>query len=236
MADPSVAAVIAAGGAGRRLDADVAKQYLVLAGEPVLLRTLRVFLAHPAVRLIVVALPMADAEEPPGWLSDLDGRIVVVRGGAERGDSVARGLEAVPAEIDVVLVHDAARPLVTRAILDRAIATAARGIGAVAAIPVSDTIKEVDSAGRIVSTPDRRRLWQAQTPQAFPRALLAEAYRRAGEEGITATDDAALIERYGGVVEVVEGSSENLKITRNGDVALAEAILARRGLGGADAG
>lgn len=231
-----MAAVIAAGGAGRRLDSGVAKQYLVLAGEPVLLRALRPFLAHEAVERIVVALPRPDAERPPAWLTQLDPRIVVVSGGAERSDSVARGLEAVPEDVDIVLVHDAARPLVTRAVLDRAIAAAARGVGAVAAIPVADTIKEVDSERRVVSTPDRTRFWQVQTPQAFPRALLLDAYRRAAEKGIAATDDAALVEAFGGLVEVVDGSPENLKITRAGDLVLAEAILARRARGGTDAG
>lgn len=234
MPEVRAAAVIAAGGSGRRVGGYVAKQFLVLAGEPVLLRTLRVFLGHPAMESIVVALPPEAAASPPSWLADLDARIRLVAGGAERGDSVAAGLEAVPEDCDVVLIHDAARPLVTRGVLDRVIAAAARGVGAVAAVPVADTIKEVDAARRIVGTPDRRRLWQAQTPQAFPRALVLDAYRRAAAEGIAATDDAALVERFGGAVEVVEGSTENLKITRPADVVLAEAILARRGRGGGD--
>lgn len=205
------------------------KQYAELLGEPILLRSLRPFLDHPAVACAVVALPAEDAADPPGWLKALDERVVVVAGGAERGDSVRCGLEAVPEAVDVVLVHDAARPLVTVEVIDRALSVAARGVGVVVAMPVADTLKEVDDEGRVVSTPDRARLWAAQTPQAFPRTMLLDAYRRAAEAGVHATDDAALVERYGGRVVVVEGSAENLKVTRPADLIVAEALLRARG-------
>lgn len=221
------AVVIAAGGSGRRMGG-ARKQFAELLGEPILLRALRPFLEHPAVTCAVVALPPEHVDSPPAWLAGLDERVVLVAGGAERGDSVRHGLDAVPESVDVVLVHDAARPLVTRDVIDRALAAAAGGVGAVAALPVADTLKEVDAIGRIVRTPDRARLWAAQTPQAFPRALLADAYRRAAAEGVRATDDAALVERYGGTVVVVEGAAENLKVTRPADMILAEALLRAR--------
>lgn len=227
---PTAAVVLAAGGAGTRLGRRVPKQYLELAGEPVLERALRPFLAHPAVRAVVIALPAPDVAAPPAWLAALaagDARIRLVAGGAERGDSVRAGVAATPADADVVLIHDAARPLVTPDIIDRVLRAAAEGRGAVAAVPVSDTVKEVE-AGRVVATPDRRRLWAAQTPQGFPRALVLDAYRRAAEQGFAATDDAALVEHYGGTVVVVEGSMQNLKVTRPEDVVVAEAILAAR--------
>ena len=221
------AVVIAAGGTGRRMARDTPKQYLLLEGEPLLLRSLRPFLQNPAVEWAIVALPAEDATDPPAWLA-VDDRITVVAGGAERGDSVRSALEAVPEAADVVLVHDAARPLVRQSVIDRTIAAAAAGVGAVAAIPVADTIKEVDQHGRIVATPDRRQLWRAQTPQGFPRFLIQRVYRQAEVDGVQATDDAALVERYGGIVRVVEGSPDNLKVTGPDDLVIAAALLRGR--------
>lgn len=218
------AVVIAAAGAGRRMG-DVRKQYLELAGEPVLARAIRPFLGDDAVVAVVVALPADDAAGPPAWLTGLDPRIRVVAGGAERGDSVRLALAAVPEAVDVVLVHDAARPLIRPDAIRAAIRVAAGGVGAVVAVPVADTIKEVDGAGVIVGTPDRARLWQAQTPQAFPRAMLVEAYEKGAAEGVVATDDAALVERYGGRVVVVPGHPSNLKITTAADLDLAATLL-----------
>lgn len=228
---PRAAVVIAAGGAGRRMGgarAGVRKQYLELLGEPVLVHSLRPFLAHPAIGWAVVALPPEDLADPPSWLTGLDPRIVLVAGGAERGDSVRLALEAVPEEAEVVLVHDAARPLISRAVIDRALEAALTGIGAIAAVPLADTLKEVDAEGRITGTPDRHRFWRAQTPQAFPRRLLLDAARRAAADGYQATDDAALVEHYGGTVIVVAGAPENLKVTTPADLAVAEALLRER--------
>lgn len=222
------AVIIAAGGAGRRMGA-VRKQYLELAGVPVLAWALRPFLDHPAVEWIIVALPADDAADPPAWLTALDPRIRVVAGGVERTHSVRNALDAVPPEADVVLVHDAARPLVTLDLVDRTLAAASRGLSAIPGVPPVDTIKVVDRDGQVRATPERASLRSAQTPQAFPRALLVDAHRRAAEEGLTATDDAALVERYGGEVVVVEGSPENLKVTGPLDLLVAEAILRGRG-------
>jgi 2-C-methyl-D-erythritol 4-phosphate cytidylyltransferase len=221
------AVIVAAAGGGRRMGG-LRKQYLELLGEPVLARALRPFLQHPAVEWAVVALPPEDAADPPPWLLELGPAIRVVPGGEQRTDSVRLALAAVPAAADVVLVHDAARPLVTGEVIDRAIRAAAAGTGVIPGVPVEDTIKEVDGDRRVVGTPDRSRLWRAQTPQAFPRALLAEAHRRALQDGISATDDAALVERIGGRIVVVDGSPENIKITSSSDLVLAEAILRGR--------
>jgi 2-C-methyl-D-erythritol 4-phosphate cytidylyltransferase len=221
------AVVIPGGGAGRRLGGR-RKPFLELAGEPLLAHTLRPFLAVPAVADIIIALAAEDAQAAPEWIALLDPRIRVVAGGMERGDSVRNALAAVPESADVVLVHDAARPLLTRALVERAIAAAAGGLSAVAAVPVTDTIKEVDEGGRVVGTPDRRALWNAQTPQAFPRKIIIDAYRRAAEAGIRATDDAALVARFGATVVVIDGEVENIKITTPADLALAETLLQRR--------
>lgn len=216
------AVVVAAAGAGRRMGG-IRKQYLELAGEPVLLHALRPFLAQPTVEWVVVALPADDAE-PPAWLADLGPRVRTVAGGAERGESVRAGLDAVPEDADIVLIHDAARPLVRADVVARAIATAATGVGALVAVPVADTLKVV-ADGVVTETADRSRLWQAQTPQAFPRAMIVDAYRRAAADGVAATDDAALVEHYGGRVVVVEGDRSNLKVTTESDLAMAEALL-----------
>jgi 2-C-methyl-D-erythritol 4-phosphate cytidylyltransferase len=219
------AVVVPAGGAGERMGGDRRKQYLELAGEPILLRSLRVFLDHPDFHWIVVALPAEDMASPPLFLPQ---GVTVVAGGATRGDSVRFGLDAVPDSAAVVLVHDAARPLVTRAVVDRVLAAAATGVGAVAAVPVADTLKRVDQEGRVVETVERSNLWQAQTPQGFPRDMIVDAYRRAGEQGVTGTDDAGLVERYGGRVVVVAGDPGNLKVTRPEDLEMAETLLARQ--------
>lgn len=222
-----VAVVIAAGGAGKRAGG-AKKQYQLLAGQPLLARALQPFLDHPAIGWALVALPAEDAASPPSWLTDADPRVRVVAGGAERADSVRNALAVLPPEAHAVLVHDAARPLVSREVIDRVLAVARSGSGAVAAIPVADTIKQVDDEGRIVATPERQHLWQAQTPQGFPTPMIVEAHRLAEEAGVTGTDDAALVERYGGTVVVVDGDPANLKVTRPTDFELAELILRRR--------
>lgn len=218
------AAVIVAGGAGRRMGGAVRKQYLELRGRPILEHAVRPFLEHPAIGAVVVVLPPDDAAAPPRWLAALG--VTIVAGGDERTDSVWNGLCAIPPAADPVLIHDGARPFVSRAIIDRVLAGAARG-GAVAALRVADTIKETDAAGRVVGTPDRDRLWQAQTPQGFLREVILAAYRRARAEGVRATDDAALVERTGGTVVVVDGAPENIKITRPADLNIAEALAAQ---------
>jgi 2-C-methyl-D-erythritol 4-phosphate cytidylyltransferase len=213
------AAVVVAGGAGTRFGGPVRKQYLEVGGVPVLLRALRPFLDHPRIASVVVVLPAEDVENPPIWLASLDVRIVA--GGAERGDSVLAGLQAVSADVDRVLIHDGARPFVSAEVIDRVLD--AEG-GAIAAVPVTDTIQRVDGDGVIADTPDRAALWQAQTPQGFPRAALLDAYRRARADGVAATDDAAVYARYAGPVRVVMGAHRNLKVTRPEDLPVAEAL------------
>lgn len=218
---PRAAAVIPAGGSGRRMGG-VRKQYLELAGEPILLHAIRPFLAHPDVHWVVVALPAEDMASPPLFLPD---GVTVVAGGAERSDSVRYALDAVPDAAEIILVHDAARPLLDRAVLDRVLDATSEGAGAIAAIPVTDTVKRVGGDGAIETTVERAGLWRAQTPQAFPAEMLRSAYARAAAEGLAATDDATLVERCGGRVVVVEGSERNLKVTTPADLRIAEMLL-----------
>lgn len=220
------AAVIVAGGSGTRMaGAAVAKQYLDLLGAPVLLWSVRAFLDHPQVQEVVVVLPAADAADPPGWLAALPVRITA--GGASRAASVRAGLGALTDGVGVVLVHDAARPLVSAAVIGRVLHAAHSG-PAIAAVPIADTVKVAGADGTIARTLDRDGLWLAQTPQGFPLGVLREAHRRASADDVAATDDAALCERYGSPVRIVDGAVENMKITRAADLPVVEALAAAR--------
>lgn len=172
-----------------------------------------------------MALPPEDVPAPPDWLLGADSRIRVVAGGATRGASVQAGLEALSSDPTLVVVHDGARPLMDDETVERCITVAREGVGAVAGWPAVDTIKEVDPEGRVVRTPERSGLWHAQTPQVFPREVLAAAYAAASEKDLAATDDASLVEGRGGEVRMVRGSPRNIKVTRPGDLALAETYL-----------
>lgn len=226
-ARPKVGVAIPASGMGRRMGG-VSKPFLQLHGEPTLLWAIRPFLTLPEVTCLAVALPPEVAQDPPAWLSELDPRIRITAGGETRRDSVWNAIRVLPEDVTVIAVHDAARPLVDVEVIRTCVELAHSGEGAVAGIPVVDTLKRVDGDRRIVETPDRSTLWQAQTPQVFPRDMLVEAYRRAHAEGWPATDDSALVERVGGTVTMVEASSRNMKVTRPEDVALVETFLEQR--------
>lgn len=220
-----VGVVIVAAGRGRRTQSDELKQFRWVAGKPVLLHSVQAFMARPDVAVVVVVLPKAYAADPPPWLFQCDiERLLVSVGGEERHDSVRNGLEDLSEDIAIAVVHDAARPLVTDSTIDRVIAEARRGHGAIAALPVVDTLKEVDEDGAIVRTVERTRLWRAQTPQAFPRELLDRAHVQAQRDNVRGTDDAALVERLGERVVVVRGSERALKITDENDFTRAEAL------------
>jgi 2-C-methyl-D-erythritol 4-phosphate cytidylyltransferase len=221
--------VVVAAGAGVRAGTGEPKQFRPIAGVPMLLRALRPFTSHAAVVQVVVALPPAHFEAPPDWLTRLVGeRLVLVAGGATRADSVRAGLAALASDAAVVLVHDAARPFVSRETIDAVIARARAGVGAVAAVPVSDTLKETNGDGRVARTVPRERLWRAQTPQGFPRAMLATAYA-AGPGDPPPSDDAAACERAGFPVVVVPDSTGNLKVTTPEDFRVAEALAREPG-------
>jgi 2-C-methyl-D-erythritol 4-phosphate cytidylyltransferase len=225
-----VGVIVVAAGQGTRVGGETPKQYRPIAGVPMVLRAVRPFAAHPEVARVVLVLPAEDAAAPPAFLRDLAGAaLVLVAGGAERTESVAAGLAALGPECTSVLVHDAARPFVERAVIDAVIAHARAGEGAVAAVRVTDTLKEADpqDATRVGRTVARDGLWRAQTPQGFPRAVLERAHAAADSAG-AATDDAALVERTGVPIRLVPDSPRNLKVTTVEDLALAE-LLAGRG-------
>ena len=220
-----VGVVIVAAGTGSRVGGRELKQFRWIAGKPMLLHSVQRFQSRPDVAMVVCVLPRSVAGDPPPWLfqSDLD-RLLVCTGGRERGDSVYNGLEDLPEECDVALVHDAARPFVDSATIDRVVHAARSGTGAVPCLPVVDTIKQADDGAVVVRTIPRDGLWRAQTPQGFPRAMIEDAYVRARRDGVSATDDAALCERYGHRVVVVQGCERAMKITSEEDFARAEAF------------
>jgi 2-C-methyl-D-erythritol 4-phosphate cytidylyltransferase len=215
------------------MGADMPKQFLALDGVPVLLFTLRRLAACAAITDFIIATRAEDVDSVTASVSaEKIGRPVrVVRGGDSRQDSVANALTEIPPETDMILVHDAVRPLVTISQIERVIAEAAACDAAILGIPAMDTVKEVKRASLptdvalITATIPRERVVLAQTPQVFRASLLLEAFARARQDGVTASDEAGLIERMGRDVHVVVGSERNLKITRPGDMELAEFYL-----------
>lgn len=223
---PSAGVILAAAGEGRRLGSRLPKALVPLAGTPLFLHSLRTFAGLPFVREIAVVLP-------PEWVTRIRKQLgrrlealkvtTLVPGGARRQDSVQIGLDAIQSPI--VLVHDAARPLVTREAITRVAEAAARHGAAVLAHSAVDTIKIADARGRVVSTPDRSRVWHAQTPQGFRRIVLLNAYRMNGRR--EATDDVQLVERAGGSVRIVPGPPSNFKVTTSEDLSRAGGLLDR---------
>jgi 2-C-methyl-D-erythritol 4-phosphate cytidylyltransferase len=208
-----------------------AKQYLRLNGLPILVHTLLRFQESAAIQVIVLVVPEEDVEQvrwetvAPYGLSKVSR---IVPGGPRRQDSVWNGLKILGNDVNVVLVHDGVRPFVSPGTIQQT-AMEAQSCGAViAAVPVKDTIKVCDQNHRIVETPDRVNLWQAQTPQAFRRDLLIRAYETAQRDGYSGTDDASLVERLGHPVRVIPGTYDNIKITTPEDLLVAEAWMRER--------
>lgn len=222
-----VGVVIVAGGASTRTGGEELKQFRWVAGKPMLLHSLQAFMARPDVASVVCVVPQQYVADPPPWIFQCDvDRLLLSIGGRTRTESARNGLEDLPDEAAIALVHDAARPLVDDALVDRVIVAAREGQCVVPGLPVADTIKEVDGEGRVVKTLDRARLWRAQTPQGFPRALLERAHREAKAAHATATDDAALCERIGIPVTIVPGSERAMKVTNESDFERIEALFA----------
>ena len=228
---PAVAtAVVLAGGAGARMGAGVPKALLPLAGRPMLEWSVRAMAAAPEVEWVVVVAPAGREAEVQAALGGLAGVHAVVGGGSSRPRSVRAGLAAAP-EDGVVLVHDAARPLVSPALVAAVLAGLDGVDGAIAAAPLADTLKRAGEDGTIAGTVDRAELWRAETPQAFGLATLRDAIARADAAGALdlATDCASLVEAAGGRVRLVASTEPNLKVTTPLDMAVAEALLAARG-------
>ncbi len=225
---PVIAAVVPAAGRGDRLGLGAPKALHLLGGEPMLVHSVRT-LAAGRVDLVVVAGPAGCGDEVRRLLTGAHhgADLAVVDGGDTRSDSVRNALAALPSSVQVVLVHDAARPLVPAALVEDLVRAVESGADAVVpGLPVTDTVKQVDAGGTVVATVERSALRAVQTPQAFRRDVLEAAY--AAPDGGDATDDAGHVERAGGLVVVVRGAEEAFKVTRPLDLMLAEAVLAQR--------
>jgi 2-C-methyl-D-erythritol 4-phosphate cytidylyltransferase len=224
-------AIIPAGGTGRRMGGEISKQYLLLAGIPILAHTLGAFQRSPLVDKVILVVPEGDIAEVRRTVVEQYGffRVrLVIAGGRERQDSVKNALACVGDEHGVVVIHDGVRPFVTLDLIEGSVA-AAKEFGAVTTgLPVRDTVKEVDQAGRVVKTVPREGLWLTQTPQAFRREVILAAYERALADGFYGTDDASLVERTGIPVHMIPGDPENIKVTTPEDLLQGEKIICGR--------
>ena len=226
-----VTAIIVAAGRGKRMGHTLPKQYIRLEGIPILVHTLRVFESSPEIQDILLVVSPGDEEYCLREIVEKYGIgkvLKVVVGGGRRQDSVYHAIKELDRDTDILVVHDGVRPFVTPRMIQDAVEAAMLFDGAVTAIPVRDTVKAADREGTIRETLDRSALWFAQTPQAFKKRILTEAHAKAVVDDFHGTDDAALVERLGYQVKVLEGSPDNLKITTREDLLLAEFILRTR--------
>jgi 2-C-methyl-D-erythritol 4-phosphate cytidylyltransferase / 2-C-methyl-D-erythritol 2,4-cyclodiphosphate synthase len=229
----SIAAIIPAAGSGSRMGLDHPKQYHLLAGVPILVHTVRVFASASCIDRIVVVVPADRVESTAALMAEYDlsgDTLQVISGGRRRQDSVKAGLDTLNDDVDVVLVHDGARPLLSNDLISRCCDAAIQYGAAIAAVPVKDTLKKGGPDNRILHTVDRKDLWQAQTPQASRLSLLLDAYDAAGNRDVT--DEASLLELAGTDVHLVEGSETNIKITRPDDLIIAEKIMQNNEISG----
>ncbi len=227
-------AIIPAGGAGRRFNAAIAKQYLNLRELPVLVHSLKVFEQAENIDEIILVVPDSDirfVREKLVVKNNLGKVVKIVAGGAKRQDSVRNGIAAIEGQCDIVVVHDGVRPFVTPEMIKHSIEVAREFQAAVIGVPAKDTIKETEDNDFVVKTIPRQNLWITQTPQTFRFDVLQKAYEAAYNDNYCGTDDASLVERIGVKVKMIAGSYDNIKITTPEDLVIAEALL-RNGAGG----
>ena len=222
-----VSVIFPAAGQGKRMQAGINKVLLTLGGEPILTRTLKTFSAVKEVGELIVVVAADEVAAVERQLQKVAGLkpFQVVAGGSERQYSIYNGLQHVAKQADVVLVHDAARPLVTVKTIQAVIDSARAQGGAIAAVPAKNTIKVVDTDGLVESTPSRSTLWEVQTPQGFRKDILLKANEQALQDDFLGTDDASLVERIGVPVAVVKSDYRNIKVTTPEDLLIAEAFL-----------
>ena len=222
-----VTVIFPAAGASRRMGSSINKNLLNLMGEPILIHTLKTFSKVNRVNFLIVVVAEHEVKTVEQMLSNVEGlkpwRVTV--GGSERQFSIANGLKLLPDDAEIVLVHDAARPLVTVQTIDGVIDSAKKFGGAIAAVPAKDTIKIVNDNGFVKNTPPRKDLVIVQTPQGFSREILLRAYEKATQENFLGTDDSSLVERLGVQIKIVNSSYDNIKITTPEDIKVAETFL-----------
>jgi 2-C-methyl-D-erythritol 4-phosphate cytidylyltransferase len=226
-------AVIVSAGKGQRFMEGRKKQFHLLAGKPILAHTLHKFETCPLIRSILLVVGQEDMDYcMKEIIEKYHFRKIsqIVPGGKRRQESVKNGLDALPKDAKVVVIHDGVRPFVTKAIIEESIHSAVRVGAVVVAMPVKETIKTAHPDGTVLQTLDRESLWQIQTPQTFQAPLIRDAYYKATEDGFTGTDDASLVERLGKKVHILPGSYTNIKITTKEDLMLAHLFLKMKSL------
>lgn len=228
-----VTAIVPAAGGGTRFGGELPKQFFPLRGVPILIRTLAALTRNDLIRHLIVVVPPGEES----WGQTLARRFEITRevefvaGGKERQESVYLGLMRAKATTDLVVIHDGVRPFLSAGLLEACVREAERWGAAVVAVPVKETIKEVEGSF-VMGTPERDRLWIAQTPQAFHHPLILEAHRLARDQGFLGTDDTSLVERLGAKVRIVPGSYENIKITTPEDLLLADRFIDQEAMKG----
>ncbi|WP_028309173.1 2-C-methyl-D-erythritol 4-phosphate cytidylyltransferase [Desulfitibacter alkalitolerans] len=229
---PYVTSIVVAAGSGKRMGAETKKQYLLLDNKPLFIHTLEVMEKQGKITGIILVVPPTDLHLCKELIKEYSIKKVlyVVSGGDTRGASVYSGLQAVPEDSEFVVVHDGARPFLSQKVLEKVLEAAILEGAAIAAVPVKDTIKQINPGGLVQKTLDRSSLWTVQTPQAFRKDLLLECYKKAIEDNLQGTDDASLLEAYGYPVTVVMGDYRNMKITTKEDLVFAEYHLKQGGL------
>jgi len=226
-------AVIVAAGKGRRFVEERKKQFLPLAGKPILAHTLDKFETSPLIRSIILVVGREDVEYSSKEIVErYHYRKVsqILPGGPQRQDSVNNGMNGLPEDVDIVVIHDGVRPFVTREMIEESIHGAIRFQAVIFAVPLKDTLKMAHPDGTVLKTLDRESIWQIQTPQTFQTKVMKEALRRAIEDRFIGTDDASLVERLGVKVHILPGSYSNIKITTPEDLLLAHLLIQERGL------
>ena len=224
----SVCAVVPAGGTGTRMGGTVPKQFLELDGKPILYYTLKTLQDCGIISELILVVPEKEYDNAcTDWLGKPEIVTKVVVGGEKRQDSVYNGFCELSPQTEIVLVHDGVRPFLSHQMIQESVDAAREYGAAITAIPVNDTIKKVDDSGLVSKTVDREGLWRVQTPQVFRYELLEEAFKKANSEKFYGTDEGTLIEHLGKPVKVVEGSEQNIKITRPEDLRLSEIFISK---------
>jgi 2-C-methyl-D-erythritol 4-phosphate cytidylyltransferase len=224
----SVCAVVPAGGTGTRMGGAVPKQFLELSGKPILYYTLKTLQDCGIISELILVVPEKEYDNAcSDWLGKPEIVTKVVVGGEKRQDSVYNGFCEVSPQTEIVLVHDGVRPFLSHRMIRESVDVAREHGAAITAIPLHDTIKRVDASGLVSQTVDREGLWRVQTPQVFRYELLQEAFEKANSEKFYGTDEGTLIEHLGKPVKVIEGSEQNIKITRPEDLGLSEIFITK---------
>lgn len=225
-----VTAIFPAAGQGKRMGTGRNKVFIDLMGKPILVHTLLAFSSSPLINDLIIIVAKEEVEEVCSLLKEVEGLKPwqVVAGGKERQYSIANGLQALKDQSEIILIHDGARPLISVEVIAAVIAEVKKNGAAIAAVPEKNTVKVVNNAQVVMTTPDRNCLWSVQTPQGFTREIILNAYEKAKQEGFLGTDDASLVERTGALVKVVKGDYKNIKITTPEDLMIAQALLTKK--------